>query len=341
MKTKNIIALMTAALVGMLSSSCNKFIFDGKGECEIAVRFKYDYNLKFADAFRSEVKSVAVYVFEPGGKFVAKAMESGASLSQDGYALVIPGLNPGRYDVVAWCGLQDADVFDVPDPATKQDLLCRIKTKSRTKATENYSDAYLGSLYHGMVENVDLKSLPEGSMSTVVVPLMKDTNNIRVLLQSFNSDINLTPDQFTFAIYDYNGELDYKNENSSFKAITYDPFATSQGKVTLNDGTEALTAAMAEFSVGRLFTRLTDKARLVITQVSTGKEIFNVPLVDYFVMVKGHYAFDMGSQEYLDRQDDYSMVIFLEHKEGPEEYYIAARIYINGWQIVLMNPDLY
>ncbi len=341
MKTKNIIALMTAALVGMLSSSCNKFIFDGKGECEIAVRFKYDYNLKFADAFRSEVKSVAVYVFEPGGKFVAKAMESGASLSQDGYALVIPGLNPGRYDVVAWCGLQDADVFDVPDPATKQDLLCRIKTKSRTKATENYSDAYLGSLYHGMVENVDLKNLPEGSMSTVVVPLMKDTNNIRVLLQSFNSDINLTPDQFTFAIYDYNGELDYKNENSSFKAITYDPFATSQGKVTLNDGTEALTAAMAEFSVGRLFTRLTDKARLVITQVSTGKEIFNVPLVDYFVMVKGHYAFDMGSQEYLDRQDDYSMVIFLEHREGPAEEFIAARVYINGWQIVYSNPDIF
>ena len=43
----------------------------------------------------------------------------------------------------------------------------------------------------------------------------------------------------------------------------------------------------------------------------------------------------------FDRQDDYSIVIFLEHKEGPEEYYIAARIYINGWQIVLMNPDLY
>ena len=56
---------------------------------------------------------------------------------------------------------------------------------------------------------------------------------------------------------------------------------------------------------------------------------------------KGYYAHEMGDQEYLDRQDDYSIVIFLEHKEGPEEYYIAARIYINGWQIVLMNPDLY
>lgn len=93
--------------------------------------------------------------------------------------------------------------------------------------------------------------------------------------------------------------------------------------------------------MGRLFTRLSDKAKLVITQVSTGKEIFNVPLVDYFVMVKGHYAFEMGSQEYLDRQDDYSMVIFLEHREGADEEFIAARVYINGWQIVYSNPDIF
>ncbi len=340
MKTNHIIALMTAALVGMLSASCDKAIYDGKGDCQIAVRFKYDYNLKNADAFRTEIKSVAVYVFEPGGKFVAKARENGASLSREGYSLVIPGLNPGKYDVVAWCGLQDADVFDVPDPATKQELMCRIKTKSRTKATENYSDAYLGGLYHGLVENVTLKNLPEGDVNTVELPLVKDTNNIQVMLQSFNSDINLTPDQFTFAIYDYNSELDYKNENTSFKPVTYDPFETKQGKVTLNDGTEALTAAMAEFSVNRLFYRNTDKAKLVITQVSTGKEIFNVPLVDYLVMVKGHYAFEMDSQEYLDRQDNYSIVVFLEHREGAGEEFIAARVYINGWQIVYSNPDI-
>ena len=49
----------------------------------------------------------------------------------------------------------------------------------------------------------------------------------------------------------------------------------------------------------------------------------------------------MSDQEYLDRQDDYAVAVFLEHKEGPGgEFYIAARIYINGWQIVLSNPDI-
>ena len=97
---------------------------------------------------------------------------------------------------------------------------------------------------------------------------------------------------------------------------------------------------MAEFSVGRLFTRTTNKTRLVITQRSNGQVVFDVPLVDYFIMVKGYYVQPMTDQEYLDRQDDYSVVVFLEHKEGPEGFYVAARIYINGWQIVLINSDL-
>ncbi|MBP3257270.1 MAG: FimB/Mfa2 family fimbrial subunit [Bacteroidales bacterium] len=341
MKTKHIIALMAAALVGMLSSSCDKAIYDGPGNCQVSVRFKFDFNLKYADAFRNEVKSVALYVFEPGGKFVTKAVESGSALSLDGYILEIPGLAPGRYDLVAWCGLQDSDAFDVPDPATKQDLVCRIKTQSRTKVEENYSNKFLGGLFHGYVENVNLLNLPAGSVNTVVIPLVKDTNNIRVLLQSINSDIDLSPEQFEFALYDYNGELDYKNDIPAMKAITYDPFDSKQGSVTMNDGTEVLTAAVAEFSVGRLFARTTNKARLVITQVSNGHVVFDIPIVDYFCMVKGHYAFEMSDQEYLDRQDDYSVAVFLEHREGMGEGFIAARVYINGWQIVYSNPDIF
>jgi hypothetical protein len=198
----------------------------------------------------------------------------------------------------------------------------------------------LGNLFYGYVEKTDLKHLPAGSVNTVIIPLVKNTNNIRVLLQSINSDINLTPEQFDFAIYDINAQLGWNDEIVNPAPITYDPFNTKQGSVKLNDGTEVLTAAVAEFSVGRLFARTTDKTTLVITQKSTGKEVFNVPLVDYFLMVKGHYFRPMSDQEYLDRQDDYSVAVFLEHKEGPQGYYIAARIYINGWQIVLSNPDL-
>lgn len=341
MKGKHVIATIAAVLLGLLGTSCDKAIYDGPGECQISVRFRFDFNLKYADAFRNEVKSVAVYVFDQEGKFVTKATDSGVPLTQEGYVLEIPGLPSGIYDVVAWCGLEDDDSFSVTDPATKTELVCRMKTASRTKATETYSNQHFGGLFYGYVEKADLKNLPPGSVNTVVIPLVKNTNNIRVLLQSINTDINLTPEQFEFAIYDINPELGWDDNITTPIPITYDPFNTKQGSITLNDNTEVMTAAVAEFSVGRLFTRTTDKTRLVITQRSNGQKVFDVPLVDYFLMVKGYYAQSMTDQEYLDRQDDYSIVIFLEHKEGPDGWFIAARIYINGWQIVLINPDMY
>ncbi|MBO5596550.1 MAG: FimB/Mfa2 family fimbrial subunit [Bacteroidales bacterium] len=341
MKRKHIIALVWAALAGLLGTSCDKVIYDGPGACEVAVRFKFDFNLKYADAFRNEVKSVALFVFDQDGKFVTKATDSGVPLTQEGYVLTIPGLAAGVYDLVAWCGLEDGDSFSVTDPATKEELFCRMKTATRTKAEETYSNQMLSSLFYGYAEKTDLQRLPPGSVNTVVIPLVKNTNNIRVLLQSINSDIGLSPEQFSFAIYDDNAELGWNDEVINSIPVTYDPFNTRQGNVTLEDGTEVLTAAVADFSVSRLFVKNVNKARLVITQVSNGKEVFNIPLVDYFLMVKGYYSQPMTDQEYLDRQDDYSVTVFLEHKEGPDgEFYLAARIYINGWQIVLSNPDV-
>lgn len=337
MKRNRFIALLAALICALSAVSCDKVIYDGPGECQIAIRFKFDFNMKYADAFRNEVKSVSVYVFDQDGKFVTKATDSGVPLTLEGYSLVIPRLAAGIYDVIAWCGLEDGDAFSVEDPATKTDLVCRIKTAARTKAgEENYSDKNLGNLFWGIVEKANLKELPAGSVNTVIIPLVKNTNSVRVLLQSINTNIHLTPDQFNFAIYDINTELGWDDNITRPIPVTYDPFETKQGSITLNDNTELITAALAEFSLGRLFARNTDKTRLVITQRSTGKTVFDIPLVDYFLMVKGHYASQMTKQEYLDRQDDYSVVIFIEHGEG----LVAARVYINGWQIVLSNPDL-
>ena len=84
----------------------------------MAVGFKFDFNLKYADAFRNEVTSVAVYAFDQSGKFVTKATESGVPLSQEGYTLTIPGLKPGVYDLVAWCGLQDSAAFRTAIPSS-------------------------------------------------------------------------------------------------------------------------------------------------------------------------------------------------------------------------------
>ena len=53
-------------------------------------------------------------------------------------------------------------------------------------------------------------------------------------------------------------------------------------------------------------------------------------------MVKGRYEGVVSDQDYLDRQDKYDVVFFLdENNEWPRTH-----IYINSWKIVLQNTDL-
>ena len=55
---------------------------------------KYDYNMKFADAFRPEVDEVTLHLIDSNGNVVWRKTESGEALKADGYAMnvdVAPG----------------------------------------------------------------------------------------------------------------------------------------------------------------------------------------------------------------------------------------------------------
>jgi hypothetical protein len=47
--------------------SCDNQIFDYEEDCSVTyqVKFKYDMNMKYADAFAHEVTSVNLYAFDP------------------------------------------------------------------------------------------------------------------------------------------------------------------------------------------------------------------------------------------------------------------------------------
>ncbi len=48
-------------------------------------------------------------------------------------------------------------------------------------------------------------------------------------------------------------------------------------------------------------------------------------------MVKGEYNKSMSDQDYLDRQDDYTMTFFIDSEN---RWYTHAGIYINSWYVV-------
>ena len=94
------------------------------------------------------------------------------------------------------------------------------------------------------------------------------------------------------------------------------------------------SAAIAELTIPRLVKG--QGTQLTVTNKESGKTVFSIPLIDYALLVKGFYNRDMDDQEYLDRQDEYDMVFFLD--EG--DRWLNTYIYINSWKVVLQNTGL-
>ena len=334
MKIKSILISFAVGFLALAASSCDNVIYDGEGDCDVLVCFAYDYNMKYADAFPNEVSSVALYIFDQQGNFLTKATDAGEHLAKRGYVLPIKGIKEGVYDVVAWCGLIPSGSFTVDDPVDKDNLLCRMGL--RTKA-DQYIETDLDPVYYGYLEDVHLRPSTALDDETPRMYLCKNTNNIRVMLQALNPDLQLKVDEYDFVITDCNANLDWTNNIVDAAPIDYIAWNKQQGYVEYNNGAGRLTAAIAEFTTNRLFKRTEDKMMLNITDKVTGKMVISIPVVDYFLMVKGLYNEKMTDQEYLDRQDEYQITFFLDNARS---WLVSAGIYINGWHVVTQNSDL-
>ena len=104
-----IMASLSATLV-----SCESVFDDDLPECrtENRIVFRYDYNMKYADAFPAEVNSVNIWAFDQQGNPVWSASESGEALRSKDFYIECP-LQPGTYDFLTWCGLEGNDSFNL------------------------------------------------------------------------------------------------------------------------------------------------------------------------------------------------------------------------------------
>jgi hypothetical protein len=165
---------------------------------------------------------------------------------------------------------------------------------------------------------------------------MKNTNVIRVLLHE-TSGQDVDADKFIFEIKDNNGLYDWDDTLLDDEMITYSAWHQSSGSADMEDndvkGVTSVSVALAELTIGRM--RAGDSPVLHIRNRETGKDVFRIPVADYALLVKGMYREDMEDQEYLDRQDEYTMTFFLERGE-----WLSTVIYINSWRVVLNNSEL-
>ena len=348
-KSKIFFFLATLALV-----SCHNPVFDDEGDCEVHyyMRFVYDMNLKWADAFASEVNSVNLYAFNKEGVFVKEFLGRGDDLSLSGYEIELD-LEPGEYQFVAWCGLyndgKEMESFSVPAPqagvTTIQELVCSLNTLSNSLYPA-YSDSELHFMYHGFLRE-NLPDSQNGASYHYTMPLVKDTNHVRIILQQLSGE-DMSPADFDFRISAVDGMLAYDNSILGDVQVEYLPWnkqvgEAGIGKVDIENNSGSLVyvdGVIADITMSRLMADQEDDVRLVISNANTGETIANVPIIQYALLSKEYYEsayrHTMTSQEFLDREDEYVLTFFLDRNLK----WISSVIMIHSWRIVLHDYGL-
>ena len=165
------------------------------------------------------------------------------------------------------------------------------------------------------------------------VEMRKNTNNIRVVLQQMNGD-PVNPKDFEFGITDDNTLFAWNNDLIPNGDVVYSPWAKGQGSAGVTDGGSEVFVAYAEFSTSRLMTK--NSPKLIVRRASDKSEVINIPLNNYLLLLKSELYAQMDSQEFLDRESEWSLFFFLD-EDGA---WIKTYIKINDWTVRLNDSEM-
>ena len=320
MKTEGAVRRMgygSCLLLLLVLFSCTS-IDETLPECRLYVRFRYDYNMEFSDAFASQVNRVDVFVFDKDGTFVMKKSEQGEALGGGSYRMPLP-LPAGEYRIAAWAGMSDD--FEMPEPVAGKTTLEDLTVRMKREESLVHNKA-LNPLWYGGVQAVSFTGRQE---QTETVSLIKDTNKFRFILQKSGPGEELDINDCLFEIRADNGYYDWNNDLLDDDMISYRPYYLEK----VED-----VGIVVEMNTMRLLEH--KKVYLTLTRKSDGKELMKIDLIPYLLLTKmeGH---NIPAQEYLDRQSEYAIVFFY----NPELLnFLSTKIVINGWTIWLKGEDL-
>lgn len=317
-----------SSIVTVMTTGCIREDF---AECKDTydLQLVFDRNMLYADAFASQVRSVDVKVFDSStGREVYSFADSGAALESADYRVALP-IPPGTYDILCWAGMAEGDSFGYALPAADM-----LQQHNVTLNTENgVSGRRLDNLFHGLSRGVTFvsgNSLGHDQNQTATLYLTKDTNRICVMLHNLDGT-ELDESGFTFSITSGNALMNYDNTLDPAGRVTYRPWHVTPIMLETETKSEANSenvqaALAAEISMARLVPD--GNSRLDVYRTADGERIISVPLERNLLLYKGEYHSMMSDQEYLDRQDDYTITFILDRNNNWDR---AAMIYINNW----------
>lgn len=338
-RKRNIISQFVSVVLGaMLAtvalSSCER-IFEDLDPCPhgVSLRFVYDYNMEFANAFPKQVDCLTLYIYDDKDNYVDTKIVTGAELQDEDYRMTLD-LEKGNYHFVAYGGLacdkSSFSLLQTPAAGSKRTDLRAVMDADCLTVPErrNLHDMFWGQL---TLATADLYS--EGT-----VKMMKNTNSIRIVLQHVDGT-PVKADDFDFEIIDDNTLFNYDNNLLPNGNITYIPWAKGQAQTGVSIvGPDQVVprpveVAYAELSTSRLMTK--NSPRLLVKRHEDAETVIDFPLNNYLLLMRSDRYSEMGNQEYLDRESRWTLYFFLQ-----AGIWLQTRIVVNDWVVRINDIEM-
>lgn len=328
----NIIVAASVAVTMTAFPSCDA-IFDDLEPCPegLRLRFVYDYHMELGpngetdNLFPSQVDCLTLFIYDTNGNYLTSVTETSSVLGDENWRMTIP-LPPGDYRLEAWGGINcDKASFEFETNPIGL-AMDKVQVNLKPSMMTSPKGKYLHPLFYGPRTPMTL-TVPEDSedYTDYTVHMMRDTNDIRVILQNLDG----TPadgDDFIFSITDDNTELAYNNDVIPGHEYTYSPWTWGQSPVGLTPEGSEILAAYAEISTGRLITR--NNTKLLIKRRSDDFTIVDLPLTNILLQLKSERFNWMRNQEFLDRKNEWSIYFILQGGQ-----WLGTTLQIDDWVV--------
>lgn len=330
-KAKNFISVLLMSILALFTNSCDS-LHEDLQPCPqgLRLRFIYEYNMLFANAFMSQVHCLTLLVYDENGNYMDTVTVTDRELLADENWRMILDLPAGDYTLIAYGGMACPDasfVFD-PTPGTGVEM-SQVEVTMKPEFITSPENNPMHDLFYGMLK----VTVPENGTdyTDATVEMMKDTNNLRIILQHLdNTPVKV--DDFNFEVIADNTKFNYENDVIPTEMTIFRPWITGQepiGAEIVGDHVQDVVSeiAYAEISLSRLM--LNGGSRLEITLASDGDSVVSIPLAIYLQYLKSQRYASMGPQEFLDRESEWTLFFFLDKKNR----WVKTQIIINGWVV--------
>lgn len=302
-------------LFGLLCyiTGCDSVLYDDLSDCPQGVNFGFysQTPCESGKKYPAEISQVRVFVFDENNVMVEEFAMSDIKISAD-FWIQTSFNRVGTFTFVAWGGtdLSTYDFTPFKKGETKKNELFVAMQRQSDKFNDTLSPIYWGEAPPLTIEDrTNMGSVFDWVTFNMQVLTNRINITIHGLSENDNYSVTITDDN---GVYDFNGDFAYDTRFDYITSVRRD------GKMI-----------KANFTVMKLGEKR--NPRLTITNLSTGKVVYEVNMVDDLIMYRG----DSGEPPYkLECDHDFNIIIVFNGNPETPETYILMNVKVNDWNVI-------